>query len=99
MAREFAKDFYNSIQWRECRESYARSKGYLCERCMERGIYRAGEIVHHKIHLTPENINDPSITLSFDNLKLVCRDCHAVEHKPEKRYKFDELGKLVTLDA
>lgn len=99
MAREFARAFYNSEQWHECRESYARSKNYLCERCMERGIYRVGEIVHHKIHLTPENINDPEVTLNWENLQLLCRDHHAEAHKPEKRYKFDELGRLVTLDA
>ena len=34
---------------------------------LKEGRYTAGEIVHHKIELTPENIDDPGITLSWDN--------------------------------
>lgn len=97
MAREFAKEFYNSQAWKECREAYAKSQGYLCESCKAKGILRAGEIVHHKTHLTPENIGDPNVSLSFDNLKLVCRDCHALEHKPTKRFKVDGLGRVTPL--
>ena len=83
--REFARAFYSSQSWRDCRESYARSKRYLCEDCLAKGLYTPGEIVHHIINLTPENINDPNITLNFDNLRLVCRKCHADEHRKQKR--------------
>ena len=38
-----------------------------------------GEIVHHKIHLSPENIDNPDISLSEDNLELLCRDCYATK--------------------
>lgn len=63
---------------------------------MEKGLYRAGVIVHHKIHITPENINDPSVVLNWDNLQLVCRDCHAEIHgRLNKRYKLDELGRVI----
>ena len=44
--------FYKTAAWVSCRDAYAKSKGGLCERCLSRGIYRAGVIVHHKIHLT-----------------------------------------------
>jgi len=56
--------------------------------------------VHHKIHLTPHNIDDPNITLSEDNLELLCRECHAIEH-PEGEpvtasgLMFDSEGNLV----
>ena len=56
-----------------------------------------GEIVHHKIHLNADNINDDSISLNTDNLELVCRKCHAELH-PElgtKRYKVDEYGNII----
>lgn len=59
-----------------------------------------GEIVHHKTHITPENVGDPSVTLAFDNLELLCRACHADEH-PEiyeregaSRVVFDEEGNV-----
>lgn len=64
---------------------------------MSKGIIRTGEIVHHKIELTPENIHNPDITLNFDNLQLLCRDCHAAVHKPEKRFKVDELGRVISI--
>lgn len=55
-----------------------------------------GEIVHHKVHLTPENINNPEVALSFRNLQLVCRQCHAEIHgKKKKRYKVDEFGRVI----
>jgi len=78
MARDFAKSFYESKEWRKCRAAYIKYANGLCERCGE-----AGNVVHHKIHLTPQNINDPNITLNFDNLKLVCQDCHAIEHSKD----------------
>ena len=91
--KDFAKAFYKSQAWKRTREAYARSKSGLCEICLAAGLYVPGEIVHHKIHLTPENINDPRITLSFDNLQYVCRQCHAEIHsKDRKRYTIDKNG-------
>lgn len=81
MARPFAKKFYSSKAWQDCRNAYAQSKHYLCEECLAKGIYRPGEIVHHMIELDPVNINNPEITLSFDNLELLCRDCHERKHQ------------------
>ena len=91
--KEYAREFYSSTAWKNTRAAYAKSKGGLCENCLSKGIYKAGEIVHHTIHLTPENINDPSVSLNWDNLCLLCRDCHAQIHDGRKRrYKIDELG-------
>lgn len=62
---------------------------------MKKGIYKRGEIVHHKNHITQDNIDDPEIALSWDNLELLCRDCHAGEHgKKKKRYTVDECGRV-----
>jgi hypothetical protein len=80
MAREFARKFYSSKQWQDCRNAYMKRRRYLCESCLERGIYRPAEIVHHKIHITPLNIDNPEITLDFDNLEAVCRQCHDEIH-------------------
>lgn len=56
-----------------------------------------GEIVHHKIELTPMNIDKPEITLNWDNLELVCRNCHALIHggKDKSRYTVTETGELI----
>jgi 5-methylcytosine-specific restriction endonuclease McrA len=96
MAREFSKKFYNSKAWEKCRESYKQSVHGLCERCGQ-----PGDEVHHKIYLTPENINNPDITLNWHSLELLCATCHSIEHN--RKYKevvreglrFDNLGNLV----
>lgn len=57
------------------------------------------EIVHHKIELTPDNIDNPKITLGFDNLEAVCRECHAQIHgnyQSKKRYKVMSDGSVVS---
>lgn len=96
MSKEFAREFYNSTAWKRCREEYKKKAVYLCERCG-----RPGDIVHHKRRVSPETINDASVLLNFDNLELLCRQCHADEHAGERdgkswrRYYFDENGKCI----
>lgn len=97
MARDFAKQFYSSKAWQDCRNRYAQKARHLCENCLKHGIVKPGEIVHHKIELTPANIEHPEITLNYSNLMLVCRECHAEIHNGNrKRYHFDSLGKVIT---
>ena len=90
MARDFSRKFYNSKQWIKCREAFKESKFSICERC---GM--PGEEVHHKIYLTPENINDPYVTLSWDNLELLCMSCHSKEHMS----KYDVVREDVMFDS
>ena len=91
------REFYNSKRWKQCADTYARSKKYLCERCLKAGKFSAGEEVHHKIRLTAANINDSSIALNFDNLELLCKNCHHEEHKEDARLRYykrkDAAGK------
>lgn len=95
MAKPFAKKFYSGIAWQQCRDAYAKNKSYLCERCLAKGLYTPGEIVHHKIPLAPDNIHDFDVSLNWDNLELVCRECHAEEHGAKtKRYEVDEYGRV-----
>ena len=98
--KPFAQSFYKSRTWQETREAYAKSKGYLCENCLTKGLYNPGTKenpleTHHKIRLTDENINDPRVTLSFDNLRLVCRKCHAEEHAHKRRYLIGLNGEII----
>ena len=100
MAKEFAKVFYKSRSWRKCRKSYIEQRlavdGGLCEICRE----RLGYYVHHKVLLTPDNIDDPMIALNHNLLEYVCKPCHDREEghfldrgpKEEKRYQFDANG-------
>lgn len=80
MAKEYAKKFYKSKAWQQCRDAFFQSKFGICELCG-----KPGKEVHHKIHITPHNINDPNITLSWDNLQLLCSSCHCAIH--DKSYE------------
>lgn len=96
--KEYAKGFYTGKAWRECRDAYIKSVNGLCEDCMAKGIYTPGDIVHHKIHITPKNINDASITLNFNNLRLLCIECHNKEHykaESKRRYTVDNQGNVI----
>lgn len=96
--KEYAQSLYSSKAWQHTRETYKKKVGGLCELCWARGIIKPGEIVHHKIPISPENINDPEIALNFDNLQLVCRDCHAQIHdRKKRRYKLDDMGRVIFL--
>ena len=92
------ESFYTSRRWRKCRTSFANAKGNLCEECLARGIIEPGSNeqpleVHHKIPLTAENIKDPRITLNWENLQLLCKDCHDKKKaRKEKRWRCDEFG-------
>lgn len=71
----WAERFYKPKAWRECRDAYFASQHGICERCEG-----AGRIVHHQVYLSPENINDPDVALNWENLELLCQDCHNAEH-------------------
>ena len=101
MAKEWAISFYNSKAWKDCRSSYISSVFGLCERCESTGY-----IVHHKEHLTPNNINNPNISLNHDNLEYLCKRCHDEEHDiavtgcvTRDGFKFNLYGELVRDDG
>lgn len=93
--KEFARAFYSSYTWRKARANKLKQVGGLCERCLTKGIYSPAEIIHHRTHLTPENITDPKITTDLANLEALCRECHADEHLSPHRYRVDEMGNVI----
>ena len=102
MAKQWAVKFYNSSAWKHCRASYISSVNHLCERCIKNNRMVSGYIVHHKIVLTPFNIDDPNVTLNHEHLEYLCVDCHNDEHGVgaegkvvREGLKFNEYGELV----
>ncbi|MBU1092916.1 MAG: HNH endonuclease [Firmicutes bacterium] len=84
-------NFYKSPAWLAARELKIMAVNGLCERCGQIGIE-----VHHKESLTTENVNDSFVSLNQDNLELLCRECHNMEHKRfSKGVKFDSEGNLL----
>lgn len=98
MAKEYAKSFYKSDKWLQCKKSFIAERraidGGLCQRCRK----RYGYIVHHRQHITPENITDPMVTLSHTNLEYLCQECHNKEHFGDAglRYMIGEDGQPIS---
>ena len=94
MARSIDYRFYNRKKWKEAAKAYKESVFGLCERCG-----KPGDHVHHKIELNRSNVNDPNIAYNFDNLELLCIDCHnkATFERPKTRQGliFNKDGDLV----
>lgn len=101
-------EFYNSKAWKQNRVAYAISKHCICERC-GRPVYvskvnaylpkdkRLRYIVHHKEYLDDNNFTD-DLALSWDNLELLCIDCHNNEHHEQSTKEgvtFDNEGNLI----
>lgn len=55
--------------------------------------------MHHKVPLTLANIDDDSISIGQDNLKLDCISCHNAERSDRKQIRsdiqFDENGNMI----
>jgi 5-methylcytosine-specific restriction endonuclease McrA len=97
MAKDYAKSFYSSKAWKNTQAAYMESRNYVCERCGN-----AARIVHHIHYITPQNINDPDITLNWDNLCALCIDCHNAEHMGKggacaSGLRFNSDGELVPM--
>ena len=70
---------------------------YCCEVC---GEATRTLNVHHKIHLNESNINDYNISLSEDNLIVLCDQCHRKIHTTsalQEGYIFDNEGNIIKL--
>ena len=99
--KEYAKAFYKSTAWEQTRRAYLKSVGGLCERCLKKGLIVPAVIVHHKIYLDANNVNDPEITTNPEHLEALCQACHNAEHfgeRYERRYKVDELGRVTVTE-
>lgn len=94
----FARVVYGSEAWKRCSAAYKASKHGLCEDCLARGLIAPGTEVHHVIPLTPQNINNPEITLNWDNLVLLCEECHEERHRKlrgeDKRWRVSTSGEV-----
>ena len=94
--KPYAEQFYKSTAWKNCRNSYMKSVGGLCEDCYAKGIVNPAEEVHHIVFLNKTNINDPSVTLNWNNLVALCRECHRKRHGyVEQRYTIEPDGRVL----
>lgn len=77
--RKKLKAFYKSPEWRTARELALMRDKYLCQDCKD----KPAEVVHHIIHLSEDNVDNPEISLNQNNLISICSNCHSIRHKGE----------------
>lgn len=78
-------EFYKSREWQSFLEvlklQRINEQGLLiCEHCGKPIIKKYDAIGHHKIELTPENVNDYEISLNPNNVTFVHHKCHNQIH-------------------
>lgn len=92
--------FYYCKQWRalvkQIRLERMAQNNLKCERCGKH-LFRPGDCIgHHKIPLTPMNVNDWNISMNPENIELICLGCHNKEHK---RFGYDEKEVFIVYGA
>lgn len=70
--------FYNSKEWRILSAKYTQDKGYKCELCGK----IATEVHHRKPIQTDQGW---TMRLDYNNLELLCVDCHNKRHNRFRR--------------
>ena len=68
--REIYIEYINSAEWRAFRKTVIEVRGSICERCGSEGSVDVHHLTYERLMLElPEDV------------KLLCRDCHKLEHK------------------
>ena len=78
-------DFYRQATWIKLRKALKHERvneeGLLiCEHCGKPILKDYDAILHHKVELTPQNVNDWDIAYNPDNLAFVHAKCHNEIH-------------------
>lgn len=85
MAFSTLSEFYRSKEWKEFRQVIIAQRtaadGFVYDEITGKPIVKAYDIIlHHKIELTLENVNDVNITLNPDNIQVVSFRTHNEIH-------------------
>ena len=82
MAESWAARLYNSKAWRDLRRRLIIEAQYKCTICGANHLLDPHHLIgHHQCVLTPNNVNDPAISLNPDNVEIICKQCHDQMHQ------------------
>lgn len=89
-------NFYKSREWETFRQVIINdntdSNGYVhCAMCGKPILKKYDLIIHHKIELTDDNVNDYNISLNPDNVMCVHFTCH---NKIHERFGYGTGGRV-----
>ena len=80
---------YKTAAWQKLRRAYMSSQNWICEKCGAPAV-----ICHHKQPITAANVDNPKITLNFENLQALCLECHNKIHN-DGNSGFNENGEII----
>lgn len=77
---------YNSKEWKKLRKAHIMLNP-LCQDCLEKGIVKQAEEVHHikPILSAKDDLEMLTLALDPDNLRSLCADCHHITHNKTRR--------------
>lgn len=81
--RRLRQKAYQSKEWKELRETYIKLHP-LCEECMKKNIVTPAQDVHHIESPFKNNTINHHLLLDFNNLKALCKECHAEIHNRQQ---------------
>ena len=79
--RDIRQKIYGTVRWRNLRREHLMFHP-LCERCIERGIIRPAEDVHHIVSFMKGNdmLTRRQLAYNAENLQSLCKKCHTELH-------------------
>ncbi|AQL56425.1 HNH endonuclease [Abyssicoccus albus] len=83
--REYRK-IYQSGRWKKLRHQALVRDGFMCQKCLDIGIYNRAEVVDHIIELK----DDISRAFDMDNLQSLCVKHHNEKTLEEKKRRTRE---------
>lgn len=91
MAKFTLENFYISTEWEKFRANYLadrlqRDGELIDDETGEIILRKYDAVLHHKIHLTEENVNDYNVSLNPSNIELVSMRTHNIIHGKSKYY-------------
>lgn len=80
-----ASQLYNSKKWKRLRAAYFMQHP-LCEYCLEKGVTRQTEEIHHKIPILRgrDLLEMQSLAYDANNLVALCSKCHHEIHNKDR---------------
>src|SRR5699024_11029210 len=75
------RDIYYSTKWRKLRKQIVLRDNYMCQYCLNKGLYKQADVVYHIIEVKDD------ITKAYDpeNMQSLCHACHNKKTIEEKR--------------
>ena len=75
------RSVYHSSRWRKLRKQILLRDDYMCQYCLNKGLYKQADVVDHIIEVKDD------ITKAYDpeNMQSLCHACHNKKTIEEKR--------------